>query len=93
MCANLFKHHPTSTSSKSFAAKIQSTSGKPHHNIPTKPFTSEGMTHNGSAISGTIPSVVHSDEEHRAISGRVLHAGFGGDDETSWLCQRLFYPD
>jgi len=38
----------------------------PHHNIPTKPFTSEGMTHNGSAISGTIPSVVHSDEEHRA---------------------------
>ena len=39
------------------------------------------------------PQCCHSDEEHRAISGRVLHAGFGGDDETSWLCQRLFYPD
>jgi len=49
----LFKNNLTSTSSKSFAAKIQSTSGKPQHNI-------------GYAISAQYPQCCHSDEEHRA---------------------------
>lgn len=44
-------------------------------------------------ISGAIPSFVHSDEEHWAFPGRVLYAGFGGDNETSRLCWRVFHPD